>query len=355
MVAIYAGHHVFESGSRRAVAVGLAAFAATLLSHPTYALFVVVSYLLLWAIRDRSVAGLVRGAVVGIGGVAVAAPWVAWAVTTHGPDVFTGAAGTHGGVGGGLATLGPSFTLLTLVGAAYLLVVRRDRFLVAWAVAAEVLFAQPRFAFLVGSVVLGAVGVDIASRLRGLDGGLPDRSLGGQGTGPDRAAVLAAGCLVLASLGGGAYLAHEMTLQSDPSTPEFLDDDAADAAAWAAAETPEDATFVVVGDAAEWFPALTGRTILVGPWGVEWKGQAAYDGQLEAFETVSRCRSADCVETTATTVGDESPDYVSLPKGRYTIRGAVVAEFGTLERSFAAAPDWERAYENDGVVVYRAT
>lgn len=347
LTAIYAGYHVFVTGSRRAVTVGLLGFAATVLTHPTYALFVVVSYLLLWAIRDRSADGFGRGAVVGLGGLALATPWFAWAVATHGPDVYVAASGTHGGVGGGLATLvgGPSLALLPLAGAAYLLIVNRDTFIAAWAVAVELLFAQPRFTFAVGAVVLAAVGVDVARRLD---------VLAGRVAGVDRRAALAAVCLVAASVAGGAYLTHEMTLTTDPSMPAFLDREAVDAMVWAAGETPPDATFVVLGDAAEWFPALTGRTILVGPWGVEWRSAAAYDRHLEAYETVSRCHSADCVESTTAQFG-ERPDYVYLPKGQYTVRGKSVVAFGTLERSFEQSSGWERAYENDGVVVFRAT
>jgi hypothetical protein len=166
--------------------------------------------------------------------------------------------------------------------------------------------------------------------------------------------VLAAACLLVASLGGGAYLAHEATLATDPSTPEFLNPEAVDAMAWAAEETPPGATFVVVGDAAEWFPALADRTLLLSPWGVEWRSPESYERHLDAYETVSRCQSVECVESAAGTVHG-SPGYVYLPKGRYTVRGASHAQFGTLERSFEASPSWERAYENRGVVVYRAS
>lgn len=356
MVAIYAGYHLFRDGDRRAAVLGLVAFAATVLTHPTYTLFVVVTYLLLWAVYERSIEGLARGAFVGVGGAVVASPWLAWAATTHGFDVFFAASGTHGGVGGGAIALleGPSpFTLLPLAGAAYLLAVRRDWFLVSWAVAAELLFAQPRFAFTVGSVVFAAVAVDVAGRVETLDG--PVTSLEGSfAAGADRKAVLAACVLLVASVGGGAYLAHEMTLTDDPSTPEFLDDEAVDAIAWAAAETPPDATFVVLGDAAEWFPALTDRTVLVAPWGVEWRGPAAYERHLDAYLAVSECQSAACVESVAATV-DGDPDYVYVPKGTYTVRGERFASFGTLERSFERSSAWERAYENEGVVVYRST
>lgn len=349
MVAIYAGYHLFRDGDRRTAVLGLLAFAATVLTHPTYSLFVVVTYLLLWATTARTVEGLVHGAFVGGGGAVLASPWLVWAATIHGPEIFLAASGTHGGVGGGAIALldeFSTFTLIPLIGAAYLLVQRRDWFLASWAVAAELLFAQPRFAFTVGSVVAAAVGVDVAGRLDALSG-----SFAG---GADRKAVAAAACLLLASVGGSVYLSHEMTLERDPSTPEFLDDEAVDAMAWAAAETRPDATFVVLGDAAEWFPALTDRTIIVAPWGVEWRGPDPYERHLDAFETVSACHSVACVETQVVTV-DGDPEYVYVPKGKYTVRGERAVSFGTLERSFQRSPRWERAFENEGVVIYRLT
>lgn len=349
LTAIYAGYHVFRGGSRRATLAGALAFGLTLLTHPTYSLFVVVTYLLLWGVRDRSLAGLGRGATVGVGGAVVASPWLLWVTATHGADVLTGAAGTHGGIGGGAATIGFSATLLPLAGAAYLLAVRREYFLAAWAVAAELLFAQPRFVFTVGSIVAGVAAVDIARRIRSLDGTVSLPSLGRV----DRRAAAAALCLVVANVAGGAYLTHEMTLTSDPSTPAFLDDEDVEAMAWAEAETPPDAAFVVVGDAAEWLPALADRTILVGPWGVEWNGPEAYGTQLAAFEALSTCDSAACVESELADAG-AAPDYVYLPKGAYTVRGHPEVTFGTLERSFERDSDWERAYENDGVVVFRS-
>lgn len=347
LTAVYVGYHVFVRGSRPAVAAGVVAFGATLLSHPTYALFVVVTYLLLWGVHDRSRTGFVHGAVVGVGGTAIATPWLAWVVSTHGLDVLVAAAGTHGGVGGGVPTLldGPSLTLLPLAGAVYLLVARRDAFILAWAAAVELVFAQPRFAYTVGAFVLAAVGVDLGRRLGPLPG-VFHGSLDGR-------SVLAATCLVLGSVVGGAYLAHEMTLVTDLSTPEFIDSEAVDAMAWVADETPADTTFIVIGDAAEWFPPLTDRTLLIGPWGVEWQGPGAYERQLAAYEAISQCQSVDCIRSVAG-AHDAAPDYVYVPKGQYTVRGESAAQFGTLERSFERSPAWEPVYENEGVVVYRA-
>lgn len=351
LTAIYAGYHVFTSGDRRAVGVGLSAFGLTVLTHPTYTLFVVVSYLLFWGVLDRSLDGLARGATVGIGGAVLASPWFGWAVVTHGPGVFTAAAGTHGGIGGGAAALLGDVSLLGVVpfaGVAYLLA-RRRFLLPIWFIAAEMLFKQPRFAYTVGALVFAAVGLDIARR-RPLSNSFEKLNVDG----PDRRAVAATLLVLVGTLGGGAYLAYEMTLTTDPTTPEFLDDEAVDALAWAATEPPEDATFVVLGDAAEWFPALTDRTILVGPWGVEWEDAGRFDRQLDTYDAISACRHVSCVEDTAATVG-AAPDYVYVPKGQYTIRGEHAVQSGALEGSFDRSARWVRAFENDGVVVYRRT
>jgi hypothetical protein len=349
LTAVYAGYHVFATESRRAVIAGVVAVALTGLTHPTYALFVVASYALLWAGLDRSLAGFGRGLLVGLGGVVLTSPWLVWVVATHGPGVFTAAAGTHGGIGGGAAQIlagrATSTLLVPLAAAALALALRRDVLVAAWTLAVTLLFYQPRFAFTVGALAAATAGLAAVERVRErASASLPA---------PERRVPVAALLVVAASVVGGVALGAEMTKSTDPTTPEFLDDESVAAAEWAAAETPRDATFVVLGDAAEWFPALSERPILVGPWGVEWESAPAYDRQLSTFRAVSTCRSHACVETEMTTVGAD-PDYVVVPKGRYTVRGESVVQFGSLGRSFAFADDWTRAYENDGVVVYRA-
>jgi hypothetical protein len=88
-------------------------------------------------------------------------------------------------------------------------------------------------------------------------------------------------------------------------------------------------------------------------WGVEWEEPEVYEGQTNAFVNASTCQSTTCVETAMASV-DAAPDYVYVPKGHYTVRGANEFQFGTLERSFEASPRWELAFENDGVAVYRS-
>jgi hypothetical protein len=361
MVAIYAGYRVFAArGSgdrppRRAVAVGGVAFGLTLLTHPVYSLFVVATLVLFWGVMDRSPRGLGRGLAVGLGGTLLAAPWLWWVVATHGPGVFAAASGTHGGVGGGSGALVGDLSpgLEVVVVAAVYLASRRAFLLPAWLVAAELLFRQPRFAYTVGALLVPAA---VVAFVRAREIGSETVDFGSRAlTGVDRHAAAAAVVIVLGTVVGGGYFAYEATLASDPSTPEYIDSDSVEAMEWAAAETDPEATFVVLGDAAEWFPAVADRTILVGHWGVEWETPATFERQESAYEAVSRCESVDCVERETAGVADDTPGYVYVPKGQYTIRGEPAVQSGEIERSFERADDWERAYENDGVVIYAST
>ncbi|MFW5937855.1 MAG: glycosyltransferase family 39 protein [Halanaeroarchaeum sp.] len=344
LLAIYAGYHVFESRTWLPVVAGAVTFGLTALTHPTYSLFVVVTYLVWWGVVDRTPSGLLRGAVVGVGGLLIASPWLLWVHSVHGITILTAAAGTHGGIGGGLLALVDLPTHAILGGTvAVVLAIRGRRVLPAWVVATVAVFAQPRFAIVaiaVGVAALAAEALEAASKRRSV------RS--------DTAAAVMTAILLLAAVGGGINYVHTMTQENDQMTPSFLDDDAMAAMEWAERETPPDATFVVLGDSAEAFPAHSDRTILLGPWGVEWTTPASYDRHLEGFETASACHSVDCVTTVAETV-DADPEYVYVPKGQYTIRGKNAVQFGTLERSFEHAEEWETVYENDRVAIFRAT
>lgn len=80
-----------------------------ILSHPVYATFFGLSYLVLFAGLDRSTTGLIRGAVVAVGGIAVAAPWWLTVMARYGAEVFLGVNGTRSTVGGGVGRLAKQF------------------------------------------------------------------------------------------------------------------------------------------------------------------------------------------------------------------------------------------------------
>ncbi|WP_208023623.1 ArnT family glycosyltransferase [Halorussus pelagicus] len=357
LAGIYAGLRLYRDRDQRWVVPSLALFTLTVLTHPVYTVFFALSYVLLYLHFDRTLWGLARGAVVGVGGILLAAPWWTQVMAHHGIDVFTGAAGTHGGIGGGVPSLsallhidlqslfvGSVLSVVPLLGIVYLLNERRF-FLPVWFVAVTVVVGKARFSMLVGSFItavflLEFVGarLDAQSRFR----------VGRRG------AVTAALVLIatVGLAGGAMYATGDVDAHAgSPSLPQFIDHDDVEAMEWAERNTASSATFVVQGDAAEWFPQQTHRTMLVGPWGVEWKGHEPYTRQLDLFQDVSSCNSAQCMSQTLSNEGVR-PDYIYLPKGTFTVRGMQYQRTSKLAMSMHLSPTYRTVFENDGVIVF---
>ena len=338
----YTALRIFRDDDREWIPVGVLAVLCVGLTHPTYTIFTVATYLVFWVGYDNSLSGLVEGAIVGFGALALATPWLLTVVDIHGVAVFSGAAGTHGGLGGGLYRIqqwGPTWAVVPVVAGIGLLATKR-RVLGLWTGVVWFLFAQPRFAFVVGSITVVAVLAELAE----------EGYLDGVVEAAPRAAVAT---LVVVSLVGVGGIGYEFAGPDDGTTPEFVDDADVAAMEWAAEETRADATFVVLGDAAEWFPVVSGRAMLVSPWGAEWRGPDTYEPHLDAFVTASHCDNVSCAESAMASV-DADPEYVYLPRDGYTVRGGYRWADGRLVDSFAADPTYERAFENDGVVVFRS-
>ncbi len=359
LVACYAGVRLFRDGGRRWLVAATALFGLAVLTHPVYAAFVAASYLVFFAGLSRTPRGLARGAVVAAGGLALAAPWWLQVAATHGPGVFTAAAGTHGGLGGGPARLltefvypvdfdagAPAF-LAAYAGAGYALW-RRRVLLPAWLVAAGFVVGKPRFLFVAGSmltaVLLFEVGVPFVRRHT-------SRRI------RPRAADLAAVALVvLAAVGTGtAFAAGAVdTHDGHRSQPAFVDWADHEAMTWVGTQTPPSTRFVVLGDAAEWFPLAADRTILVGPWGVEWTTPDRYQRQLDRYTALSDCDRASCI-TAHLRALDVAPEYVYVPKATYTVRGVPHRQSAVMGRSLARSDRYRVVYENAGVLVARVT
>jgi hypothetical protein len=389
VVGLYTGLRLFRDGGRRWLVASLVAFTLTVLSHPTYTVFFVVSYVTMFAVYRPTVEGFLRGAVVGCGGAVLSSVWWGQVLANHGVETLTGAAGTHGGIGQQLPTLVSVFTAsdpsntrgvlfvvspglfdfstpgmgiltvwsLAVVAAWLVLLSRRPRwqFLPVWALTSVLMVSKPRFSFFIGSLMLGQV-IDL-----GLGAGLERpgghyRSLRSRlrfDHRPELAtvAVLVAVFLAVTTV-GSLYAGSQLdTHAGSTSQPTFIGEEDANAMEWVAAETSPDATFVVVGDAAEWFPYLTDRTMLVGPWGIEWRGPSQYQRQLTAFNQLSTCDSSHCL-TVQLDRRNVAPDYVYVPKGEYTVRGMQVDKGTELARSLDVSGRYHLVYQNSGVEVY---
>ena len=358
---VYAGTRLFVDGNRRWTSFGAVCFALTILSHPVYTAFFGVSWLVLYAGFDRSLRGLLSGTLVAISGVVMSAPWWWEVASRHGWGVFTGAAGSHSGIAGGVGRLLDQFvypfdpTIVTIFFvasflAAGVLVARKQYVLPAWLVVLAYTLGKERFQFVPGAMMIATVlfGVVVPR----VSDELSDRLDARQSM-----AVVATVVLVFGAAIGGFYAGSALGAahHGSPSLPPFMDDDDREAMQWVETNTDSNASFVVLSDAAEWFPYYTDRSILVGPWGAEWESPERYYDQLSAFKNGSTCENASCVSNSMDTVG-ASPDYLYVPKGDYTVRGVVV-DNGTeqLHASLEASPGYVRMYQNEGVVVYRVT
>jgi len=275
----------------------------------------------------------------------------------HGVDVFTAAAGTHGGIGGGIPSgaallpvklrslvVGTVWSLVPVLGTAYLLKERRF-FLPVWFVTVTVAIGKARFSMLVGAFIIAVF------LLEAVGAWLKRESPFGVG----RREVVTAALVLIATVGlasGAMYATSDVDAHAgSPSLPQFITHDDVQAMEWAEKNTKPSATFVVQGDAAEWFPQQTHRTMLVGPWGVEWKGHQPYNRQLNLFRGISSCNSAHCMSQTLSNEG-VNPDYVYLPKGKFTVRGMQYQRTSQLAMSMHLSPKYRTVYENDGVIVF---
>lgn len=373
LTGLYAGVRLFRDGDRSWLWPAVALFGLTVLTHPLYASAFAISYLWLYVATNRTWRGLREGATVAVGGILIAAPWLVTVQMRHGLGAVSGAAGTHGGIGGRLVNVltgqGVSSVLFTpltesattptgqlllwlwlgVVVAAFVYVLFvRGALLPGWFLVLGVTVWKGRFGFLLGAMVTAFTVLDGLSVLSDrLERFFPERVTSHSVT------VAAAIVLVVASTAaGGLYAASALeTHPGSPSQPQYADEDDVSAMETISQATDADATFVVLGDGAEWFPYLADRTMLTGHWGVEWRGAEDFSSEYVLHRQLSHCQRAECV----TELLDENgldPDYLYVPTGEHTINGVVFQPASERVPSFTADPAYDRVYRNDGVVVF---
>ena len=355
----YTGLKLFQTGNRTWLAPSGVLFGLTILTHPVYTVFFGTTYLVMYACFDRSLSGLLNGAAVVAVGLLLSAPWWTQVVAMHGIGVFTAASGTHTGIGGGVQRLLGQliypldldvplvFYLGSFAGGAYLLAKRRV-FLPLWLVSAAFVLGKVRFQFPAGAMMASVFVFEvIVPRIQSMSARTRYR----------RSAPLVAVILLgmLATASGGAYAAGMLhTHHESTSQPAFIDDDDFAAMNWVEENTDASAQFVVLGDAAEWYPLMTDRTILVGPWGVEWEGQDPYRHHLQLYKHLSRCPGVACLDE-AMIENDVDPDYVYVPKGHYTVRGVDTYQQSWMRDRLMGSHRYDLAYENEGAMVFEVS
>lgn len=375
---LYAGVRLFKTGDRRWLAAGALLYGLTMLTHPVQMAYFGLSYLVLFAAFDPSIRGLLNGAGVAVGGAIIGAPWWLHVSLTYGYETILNASSTHGGLFESEfveilesvvffhSSSFPSELItgsLVLAGAVYALSNRRY-VLPVWFVITAVVITQPRFAYvpgamLIGMAVAGAIVPWLAEVATGRDerrGSARSSSEKAPGVGGREtvAAVALVALVVTTTWFGALYVTGDPPGEDRNAMSSYVDDDDIEAMEWAAAETPPDAQFVVLGDAAEWFPYVAERTGLTVWWGTEWTTPEQYERQRALHADVTACDDAACVNET-TEEYDLEPDYVYVPSGEYTAGSLVQTQDDGMRESMIEHERYELAYENDGVMVFRVT
>ncbi|WP_227356366.1 hypothetical protein [Haladaptatus salinisoli] len=374
LVGVYTALRLFKTMSWRWVLPTIVWFTLTALTHPEYTVFLGLSIAVFTVAYAPTVRGFAYAAVVGICGFVLTVPWWGRIISIYSLENLVSASSTHGGLGGGLgvvvdlvlagsqstATVSPSPHLysvillslwyaIPLAGVAYLLAERRG-FLPAWLLLVGAITGETRFIFVIGSLV---------TTIFVLDGVVPwvtrrmEPVLGRQQT-------LIAVLLVLSVFGAnistlyvsGAVVEYE----GSNSMPSFIDEYDYSAMQWTQRNVDRSAEFIVLGDAAEWFPYIANRTNVVGPWGVEWESSpVAYEWQYTAYQRISTTTTVEelnrNIALTTTT-----PDYIYVPKGTYTVYGRKYDQRRSFITELRRSDEYDAVYQNREVVIFeRAT
>src|SRR5262249_39488465 len=152
--------------------------------------------------------------------------------------------------------------------------------------------------------------------------------------------ALVVGALCLYGIGSALALVQSVPHSDVDVWHPYIDESDIDAMEWAKANTDGDAQFMVVGQQAEWFPAFSERTSVVGEWGAEWE-RGEFKRQQQMFSDMLDCQSRlqDCLIDVRSD-NNLHADYAYIPETYDTI---------SLRHSIEETLSWQTVYEHDGV------
>jgi 4-amino-4-deoxy-L-arabinose transferase-like glycosyltransferase len=262
IVGFYVGVRLFKTRNRWWIVPGALLYGLAMLTHPVYMAYFGISYLVFFALFDPSIRGLLHGAAVAAGGALVGAPWWLYVSLVYGHETILNASETHGGLGAEPEEALESVLLFNnagylsemliasfvLIGGVYMLSKRRYA-LPVWFLVTAVMVSQHRYAFVPGAMLIGAA---VAG---GIVPWLAEVTSGRDEHGNRTIAAVVFVALVLTTTWFGAhYVTGDPPGEDRNAMSSYVDEDDIEAMEWVAAETSPDATFVVLGDQAEWFP-----------------------------------------------------------------------------------------------------
>jgi hypothetical protein len=351
LLAAYAGR------GRKAVVLATLSGAGLIVSHLENAWFGAYSAVLLFLAYGRSLRGLAVTVAVGVGAVALSAPWWGTVLRQHGAAPFLHAAQSRGQDEFTLDPIRyftfshepflPVLGVLGMLGAAAAIISRR-LVVPVWLVL--IFIVNPRnpatpaavpLAMLVAIAACEVVAPGVNALLQRYRApGTLARLTGGDRLRP-------ALIVFLPILGYVFFSSRSVAGNSTLLHPLFPSDRRA--MAWIASETPDSARILVLtgrwfGEdaAAEWLPALTGRISVATVQGSEWLPGARFYGGWKATDSLRACRTAACLRRLIRK-NNYMADYVYM---------RVDGPRHLLEELRRAA-DFQARYDQDSVVIFQ--
>jgi hypothetical protein len=367
LLAMYALVVALDTGQRRFAAGAAVAAGLAIMTHPNAALVAVLSLVLLAAFRRPWRRSLAILATVLAGAAIVSTPWWLVDLLRFGLAPLMSAVGTGSQVG----PLSGAYRLLTFdfaeepflpwisalgaVGLAWCLA-RRRFLLPTWLVAILLVdaTAAPTDATIPLALLaaVGAVEVVLPRLANGARAATDGASFGLLRSRPVR--------LTLVVLAGVTFLGAIFRPIQAGSPDQVLAPDVRASMAWVAANTPADATFLVVtgqtwyaDQVSEWFPALADRTSVATVQGYEWLGSDRWWHRQDASNDLQACSVAGdaCLAAWMRKYG-VTPTYIYLPKGRVAGPLAAADCCGGLRQTLAVSPDYTVAYNGPGASIF---
>ena len=300
-------HRVFTEESQSDVWGAIVFSSLVTLSHTEAPLYTIAIALYIWAMKSRSIKGLLNGVLIAIGVLVLSSPWYGWIIYKHGftPLISASQTGFHS-IGSILRLINIDFVtgepFLDLLGALSILgmailITKRNFFVPG--VLIIVYLAEPRSAHIIANIPLAlAAGVFIVEVLLPAIARIQEQGI--NNLGPKVRYTWVTFLFVLIpylfsnAISYGLFISEMHVSKAER-----------DAMQWAANNTPKDSKFLVItgepngfcDSTSEWFPALANRQSLGTLQGNEWlKGKAfgEYATQIRNLQACSK-KGLDCI------------------------------------------------------------
>jgi len=359
LMSISASVRIFKKNDRRFIPLTAVGFGVTILTHPIYAAFCGLSIFSVFIAYDRSLKGFQTGAVVAGAGGSIAAPWAFVIIKRHGFGLFLRASITQGILPQSIGEMGQEFLYWQVIinpplvlndiwiaslilGSVVVIILRRWVFPI-WLVTTGLLINAGRFQYVITGVILGAAVVDLPKIL---NYELSERA-GLFFTYTVVFLVLITGTIAGAVFAGTGL--HNTPGEDQMNT--IVDAEDRRAMDWVKSETRQNATFVVIGDANEWFPYLSERPTLTSVRGSEWLGVEMFRRQRQIARELAGASTADELHRTLTEYNLE-PSYVYVPMGQYSEPfNEPTRQSPKMRASIYETSKYSIEYKNQGVVI----